>query len=83
MKYGLLTYVRDVEPSRFDRHPRPMALYRCDCGKERRMRKNDVVSGKSRSCGCAGRAIMRGLFNAHAKEMTAAKRKRAVAKVGQ
>lgn len=65
MKYGKLTYLRDVEPTKFDfivrkKKPDRFAMWRCDCGKEKRIKYYDVTGGKTRSCGCEQGASWRG-----------------------
>jgi hypothetical protein len=71
VKYGKLTYLRDVEPTKFEligrksKHPR-LALWRCDCGKEKRIKVQSVTGGDTRSCGCGQAAAWRGYVRADA-----------------
>lgn len=61
MKYGMLTFVRDAEPSKFSTATKKnrCALWRCDCGKEKVIPVTYVRNGQSRSCGCAAQKAMR------------------------
>lgn len=43
-KYGNLTAIKKVGCDRW--------LFRCDCGKEKEIKKSRVVGGNSKSCGC-------------------------------
>jgi hypothetical protein len=45
-KYGLLT-VHGVDPT-----DAKYRLVRCDCGTEKRVRRDHLMTGKTRSCGC-------------------------------
>lgn len=43
-KYGKLTAIRKVGSDRW--------LFKCDCGKEKEIKKSRVLEGRSKSCGC-------------------------------
>src|ERR1035437_7778327 len=46
-KYGRLAFIKEVEKG-----CQPTWEMQCDCGKIKVMQKQNVVSGKSSSCGC-------------------------------
>lgn len=46
-KYGKLTAIKKVGSDRW--------LFRCDCGKEKEIKKSRVLEGRSKSCGCVKR----------------------------
>jgi hypothetical protein len=83
MKYGKLTYIRDVQPTRFElignKKPNRKALWRCDCGKEKTIVYYYVTSGNTRSCGCVAKAAWGRNIRAFADEHIAKKKARAVA----
>lgn len=37
---------------------------KCECGRETQVRRNDLVSGKSKSCGCSKRKLISTLIKA-------------------
>lgn len=53
-KIGLLTAIKYNNK---DNQGKCMWLWRCDCGKEKVIRSGDVMSGKTKSCGCIPRRI--------------------------
>jgi hypothetical protein len=48
-KYGMLTALK---VTKFDKHGKPVLLFRCDCGKEKEIVGSYVRNGSTRSCGC-------------------------------
>jgi hypothetical protein len=70
-RYGLLTFVCEVEPNRFHVKPMRSGLFHCDCGNDRVIPLTRVRCGESRSCGCERRKTMRGLIRAHYAEFAA------------
>src|SRR5437763_6368253 len=55
-KFGMLT-VLGREPN--DANGRVMLRVRCDCGKELVVRRTDLVTGNTQSCGCLRRIAIR------------------------
>lgn len=74
--YGQLTLVAHVEPPPFVRKREAWGLWRCSCGREKKIRTTLVIGGRARSCGCTARRAMRGLINAGYAEMLARRRGR-------
>ena len=48
-KFGKLTIVRRMEN---DKHNHARWLCQCDCGNEKVIMSSDIISGKTKSCGC-------------------------------
>lgn len=42
-----------------------MWVCRCDCGKDVRVHKNNLMAGRVRSCGCLRRDLLRAKHNGH------------------
>lgn len=49
-RFGSLVAIKDVGRSSSNK---PLWLFRCDCGNEKTIIGADVISGRTRSCGCA------------------------------
>lgn len=49
MKFGRLTVLEEVVERR---EGRIVDLCECECGKKRKVRRDDILSGKTKSCGC-------------------------------
>lgn len=74
---GDLTLLAHVAPSRFASKREARGLWRCACGKEKTIRISSVVSGATRSCGCAAQRAMRGLMIATRAEWDSKQKQRA------
>ena len=55
-KYNYLTPIKFVRKNEFGAH---YWLFKCDCGKEKEIRKTHVMCGTTISCGCIGRERVR------------------------
>lgn len=75
-RLGRLVYLGPAAPTRFERHRAPRGLWRCDCGRERRIIMYSVTSGRTRSCGCANQEAVRGWMQALRSEIGAGRRGR-------
>ncbi|AWP37755.1 hypothetical protein CYJ15_12575 [Heyndrickxia coagulans] len=52
-RFGRLVAIREVEPIGYARR----YLCKCDCGKEKIVRMNQLRTGKTKSCGCLNREV--------------------------
>jgi hypothetical protein len=55
MKFGRLAVIKF---SHCDRHSKKCWLAKCDCGKEKTIAGQDMISGHTKSCGCLQRDLM-------------------------
>jgi hypothetical protein len=56
--FGLLTVRRDYGTVRFsEKSSDRLLLCDCECGKEHIVRRKNIVSGTTRSCGCFARKV--------------------------
>ena len=59
-KFGRLTVLEEIESSHFpNQYPRRRFLCRCECGKEKVFILEHLKSGRSLSCGCYRKEIIR------------------------
>jgi len=60
LKFGNLTVIKQTE---FGKHPKYLCV--CDCGRSKEIRKDHLLSGVSKSCGCRGKYWANPLSPAH------------------
>ena len=48
-KFGRLTVIKELEK---DKHFNRIFLCKCECGKEVKVQRSQLISGKTKSCGC-------------------------------
>jgi len=61
-KFGNFQVLKEVEPKiRNNGRKRRMVLCKCDCGKEKIVNLDSLLSGKSKSCGCGMSSIRNGI----------------------
>lgn len=65
-KYGRLTVLADAGR---DKHNHPKWLFKCDCGVEKAIKKTNVLSGLTVSCGCFFIETMKKTFTKHGESI--------------
>lgn len=64
-RFGSYTVVKDLGVRRCNGSSRSVVLARCDCGQEREVRSNNLLSGACSSCGCIRKETLKNLFTTH------------------
>ena len=66
MLYGRLSIIKELEPCR-DKKGRQYRILEClcECGKKKEIRRNAVLTGKTKSCGCIHKEFISSLNKKH------------------
>lgn len=57
MKFGRLTAIKKVGTKGNGKGSKSIWLCRCDCGNEKEILRNSLVSGTTKSCGCLEKEV--------------------------
>ena len=68
MRFGRLTAVKKVGTKGSGRGSKAIWLCRCDCGNEKEILRNSLVSGTTKSCGCLEKEIKSTMHLKHGME---------------
>lgn len=71
----MLTIVREVEPKLSGTKKRRQVLIKCECGTQKVVRLDSVMSGRTTSCGCVQRASLKRANTKHGHGSRAARGK--------